>query len=122
MAAEPPPLDSDDLPADVLREIARVYPQKAAHVGTGGLEALVGEGFETAHRFGLSTRHEAALMIVLMVAFGHGCADDPLYPWIGATLRDGRIVDSAARARRLTSKALTWLDHVLAHFEAAPQP
>ena len=64
---------------------------------------------------------EMALVIVLMLAFGHGCADDPLYPWIARTLQDEAITDPAARAKRLEKKALTWLEHVLAYFDKEAQ-
>ena len=60
-------------------------------------------------------------MVALMFAFGHGCANDPLYPWIANTLRDERIADSAARADRLERKALTWLNHVLANTSGGAQ-
>lgn len=56
-----------------------------------------------------------------MFAFGHGCFDDPLYPWIARTLEDDAITDSAARAKRLETKALTWLDHVLGYFDEGGQ-
>ena len=39
------------------------------------------------------------------------------YPCIAATLRDPLIANPQARARRLERKALTWLDHVIAHFD-----
>lgn len=56
-------------------------------------------------------------MIVLMVAFGHGCTEDDLYPWIARTLQNEAITDAAHRTKRLETKALTWLDHVLANFD-----
>lgn len=52
----------------------------------------------------------AVLVTLLMLSFGHGCFADPLYPWIGATLRDPLIANPQARAERLERQALTWLD------------
>ena len=52
-------------------------------------------------------------MVALMIAFGHGCTEDPLYPWIARTLKDERITDATERAERLERKAVTWLKHVL---------
>ena len=77
------------------------------------MTALIREGAAEARKHGFPVRGEA-LMVTLMFAFGHGCMGDPLYPWIGRTLKDEKIVDPAARAERLEKKALTWLDHVLA--------
>ena len=54
------------------------------------------------------------LLAILMFSFGHGCLDDPLYPWMSQTLSDERITDVSARAERLERKSITWLDHVLA--------
>jgi hypothetical protein len=58
-----------------------------------------------------------ALVVILMLAFGHGCGTDPFYPWIARTLRDERLTDPVARAERLEKRALTWLDRVLANLE-----
>jgi hypothetical protein len=105
---------------DVLEEMAYVYPQKKAYVGEVGLEALIREGGAAARRYGFSTDRAVTLLVVLMFAFGHGCFDDPLYPWIAKTLVDEAISDPEARAKRLEKKALTWLDHVLGYFSEGP--
>jgi hypothetical protein len=117
LAREPLRLSAGDLVAAMRREIAAVYPQKAAHVGADGIDALIREGIDEARRHRFEADRAVALVVVLMLAFGHGCSEDPLYPWIGRTLKIEAITDPEARARRLESKALTWLDHVLAHFE-----
>ena len=54
---------------------------------------------------------------MLMLAFGHGCADDSLYPWIARTLQDEAIADPTARARRLETQALIWLEQELAYYD-----
>jgi hypothetical protein len=100
--------------AEMLREITHAFPQKVAYIGEEALTTLVHAGSAEARKYGFSTDRGKTLMVVLMFAFGHGCSDDPLYPWISRTLKDKRIVDSAARANRLEKKAITWLDHVLA--------
>lgn len=98
----------------MLRETAYIYPEKAAYVGDDALESLIWEGIDKAADYGMVTDHSKGLIYVLMFAFGHGCTDDPLYPWIAQTLRDEKITDSTARAMRLEKKATTWLDHVIA--------
>jgi hypothetical protein len=116
-ARQPLQVSASDFVPLMLRETARVYPEKTAYVGDERLEMLIDEGTSTAKTHGFSTVRGAALTVVLMFAFGHGCFGDPLYPWIARTLNDERITDSEARARRLEKKALTWLDHVLAYFD-----
>lgn len=102
---------------DMLREIEQIYPQKAAYVGREALEALIDKGRTGAKRQGFDTERGAALVIVLMLAFGHGCGFDPLYPWIANTLKEDSVGDPKTKAVRLEKKALIWLEHVLAHFD-----
>jgi hypothetical protein len=98
----------------MLDEITGIFPQKVAYIGKERVQALIDEGIAKAQEYNFTTDRPRALIVALMFSFGHGCTDDPLYPWIGQTLRDERIVDAKARAARLEKKALTWLDHVLA--------
>lgn len=116
-AREPLPLSSDDFVPGMLERMMSVYPEKAAYVGTEGLTALIREGITQARKHHFVTVRAAALIVVLMFAFGHGCVDDPLYPWIARTLHDERLRDPVARAQRLEKKSLTWLEHVLATSE-----
>lgn len=116
-ARQPLPFSSDEFVPAILREMADIYPQKAAYVGEEKLESLIREGIERARSHEFAAVRGLALSVVLMFAFGHGCYDDPLYPWIARTLEDDAITDPAARAKRLETKALTWLDHVVAYFD-----
>jgi hypothetical protein len=100
--------------AEMLSHMGRVFPQKADWVGEAGLKAVIEEGVNEARHHQFKTLREGALLVVLKFAFGHGCTNDPLYPWIGATLTDPKIKDPNARATRLEKKAITWLEHVVA--------
>jgi hypothetical protein len=121
LAQQPVAFSSNDFVAGMIREMTRVFPQRAAYIGEEGLKALIHEGSAEARRHHLSTVRGEALVVVLMFAFGHGCTNDPLYPWIARTLKDERIIDPTARARRLEKKAVTWLDHVLASLSEGAQ-
>ena len=102
--------------ADILADLARIHPEKLAHLGEAPLLALIDGAVARARGLPGSTPRGETLLVVMMLAFGHGCAEDPLYPWIGATL--ARAVDEgAAWPQRLERKAMTWLRHVLAHFD-----
>jgi hypothetical protein len=118
-ARRPLTLSRNDFVAGILQEMAGIFPQKVAYVGEEALTALIHEGVAEARKYGLATVRAEAMVVVLMFAFGHGCTYDPLYPWISRTLRDARIIDSAARAARLEKKALTWLEHVVAGNDGA---
>jgi hypothetical protein len=104
----------DDFVPAMCQEMHRVFPERAAYIGDSGLMALIDEARGEARKHQFSTMRAQVLMVVLMFAFGHGCVNDPLYPWIARTLNDKKIIHSAARAQRLERKALTWLDHALA--------
>lgn len=117
MAQNPLPFSSGGLGSGLLREIKRIYPEKAAYVGDQGIEILIRKGMSGARRQQFTTERGLTLVVVLMLAFGHGCGSDPLYPWIARTLEDERITDPEARAKRLETKALTWLEHVLANVD-----
>ncbi len=117
LAKQPPVLSQENLMKDLRLETYRIYPEKAEYIGDQGLGLLIGEGIDKAAGYGMAAPHSQALFCVLMFAFGHGCADDPLYPWISRTLKDERIVDPTARADRLERKAVTWLNHVVAWLE-----
>ena len=112
---------STDPVADLLREMDDMFPEKVAYVGRDKLTALIEIGRVEAKRYGFGTVRSEALIVVLMFAFGHGCTNDPLYPWISGTLQDDRIVDPVARAERLERKAVTWLDHVITGNEMETQ-
>lgn len=114
LARVPFTLQGNDFVSAIRLELERAFPQKVAYIGQPALEALIYAGMEAARACQFSKAREAALMVVLMFAFGHGCTSDPLYPWIGRTLGDQRIVNAGKRAERLERKSLTWLEHVLA--------
>lgn len=99
---------------EMLQELIRAFPQKVTYVGEEGMITLIREGRAEAQKYGFPAVRGEAMMVILMFAFGHGCTEDPLYPWMARTLKDERIKDSAARAKRLEKKAVTWLDYVLA--------
>jgi len=114
LAQKPVTFSADNFVASMLQEMTRAFPQKAAYVGDERLTALIQEGRAEARKYRFPTLRGEGLMVTLKYGFGHGCTDDPLYPWISRTLKDEKIIDPAARADRLEKKAVTWLEHVLA--------
>ena len=111
----PVPSDGSDIDTHLQQRIKATYPEKASYLGEDAINALINAGKATARQHVLATDRGVALVVVLMLAFGHGWADDPLYPWIGRTLWDPNIADPAARATRLEKKALVWSKHALAN-------
>jgi len=113
MSQNPPLLLEREFEESARREMRRFFPQKADYVGKENLGNLIVEGREAARKYEFPSTRGDALMIVLKYAFGHGCEDDLLYPWIKQTLIDEKIAKPQARMERLEKKSTTWLEHVL---------
>jgi len=105
----------------MLQEMNNLFPEKVTYVGNDKLTTLIDAGRIEAQKYGFATVRGEAMIVTLMFAFGHGCTNDPLYPWISRTLLDQRIIDPVARAARLEKKALTWLNHVITGNEKEAQ-
>ena len=95
------------------RELRNAFPEKVDFIGQNALATLLRTSMADARQYDLPSTRGEMLLLILTFAFGHRCADDPLYPWIGRTLTDERIVNGGARAERLEKKAMTWLEHVV---------
>jgi hypothetical protein len=105
---------TENFPPEMLNRMAYAFPEKANFIGKKALTILIDKASTVAKHANFPTYRGYAVIVVLMYAFGHGCVNDPLYPWIYNTLKDEKIVTPKARAERLEKKAVTWLNHVLA--------
>ena len=104
MTREPRQLFTGDFDTGIRQEMKRVFPQKASYIGEDSLTGLIREGRVVSEKYEFPTVRGRALMVVLMFAFGHGCSNDLLYPWISRTLTDERIIEPAAREERLEKR------------------
>lgn len=100
-------------------QLAEAFPAKSAFAGRAAVEALARQAIQTAEAHGGSQARDGSIVAALMMAFGHGCVDDPWLPWIGRTLRGEGGTDVAQRSQRLEQMARAWLEHLLAE---TPQP
>lgn len=114
MSRKPVTFTEDDFVRGMFQEMKQIFPQKAAYVGAEALKTLILAARTEARKHRFPSPRGETLMASLKFAFGHGCTDDPLYPWISRTLADELITDPVVRAERLEKKAVTWLEHVLA--------
>ncbi len=103
----------DEFEEQMQKQMIQIFPQKAAYIGKSGLSSIIRKGRAKALLYEFSTVRAQGLIVVLMFSLGHGCTDDPLYPWIARTVNNEKIATSDGRARRLEKRAVTWLDHVL---------
>lgn len=117
MGAEEPP-GSVDRPEEFgAAALESLYPQKAAYLGEPVVREIVRQGIELAGRYFITTTKGAAVFVALFFTAGHRFDQDPVYPWIQATLEDHRFPDPDERARRLYARALTYLRHMVVYLE-----
>ncbi len=100
---------------EIYQEMQRAFPQKVDYVGKEKLTILINKARTESEKYEFRTIRGQSTIIVLMFVFGHGCLNDPLYPWVNKTLRDKKIKDSSTRENRLERQSLTWLEHALAY-------
>lgn len=101
-----------------LSGLKLVYPERCAHVGDQPLRLLIRSSVKEAAVHNVITDHGVAVILALMFSFGHGCTNDPLYPWVTATLRDGPAVQNRAElADRLHARARIYLQKALDYLE-----
>lgn len=74
------------LATTLIHELRSVAPQRYAYSGENAFLELIHAGIGLARAHSSPSARGEALMAVLMLSCGHGCAEDPLYPWIAATL------------------------------------
>jgi len=109
---------SADFEGVVARMMGEMYPEKAHYVGEGALRNLARAAVVEAGRKETATDEGVCLFAGLMFAVGRGFYRDPKYPWIAGTLGNPRLTTPEARAERLYSKTMTYLDHVLDNLRA----
>lgn len=113
-------LAGDSAMASLVRLAQWAYPEKAGAVGPEGLSALADTAIEQAAVHGLVAPRQVTLVFGLMLAFGHGCLDDPLHPWIAETLASpGAGPGAGDRADRLEAQALQRLGAPVAEAKEA---
>jgi hypothetical protein len=96
----------------LLSELSACYPERYAYVGEARLRRLAQRAIEHARDFSFTRQRGQILVFVLMVAFGHGFADDPLFPWISEENVLG-ISNPDARADRLEKRMRTYMAAVV---------
>jgi hypothetical protein len=104
---------------EIIRGLRRLHPEKCAYVGEAPLRSLIARAAGLARRHALEPDRGTALLVGLMFTFGHGCVDDPQYPWIGAALAPEPAPDRARRAARLFGKLSAYVSAALSSTERA---
>lgn len=114
LASEASFTSGSNLESQLVDHLSTVYPAKCSWLGSERLVVVFRGGITVAEQHGVTTPNGRGLFGVLAFALGHRFADDPLYPWVATTLRNGSR-DPDERAERLREKALLYLDRTLVH-------
>lgn len=105
-------------PAPRALELMRaVHPKKAAAAGPAALETIVRQAGDHCARLGIDAGDGQVLLAGLMFGFGHEVLDDPMYPWVAATLQPDRG-SGAWRCRALALKTRRYVRAVLLYWSA----
>jgi hypothetical protein len=110
------PLLDAEFEGRMLRVLAEMHPEKVRVLGTNSTRALIEYGRTFPANLGVAPERGAALCVGLLFALGHGFGNDPLLPWISRTINDPMIVSPEARLKRLHSRVMTYLRHIVAGF------
>ena len=105
----------ENLETDLLARVKLNFPQKYQYVGDKALIQLIQQGRKLAQKYSISSNSDTICFVFFMFMLGQGFADDPLYPWCGATLKDERINDPHERIEQLYSKSIAYINKVLAN-------
>ncbi len=89
----------------MLRRMQQVHPEKFEYVGEPALMALVARSIQEAEKASISTGAGVSLILGLMFVIGHGCVNDPKFPWIAKTLAGPAQPNPNNRVERLYSKS-----------------
>lgn len=115
----------EDIPPAELRveqkaldTLARVYPQRCAYLGESRLVELIRRGPEASARHDMATDRGVVVAVGMMFGLGPGFAEDPLYPWVQATLCDPAIKSPERRAERLQKRTQIYLTRAIKYIEA----
>lgn len=101
---------------------SEIFPEKLALMGRVDFGRLTMRARGVAMRLGAQSRRSDWIVIGLMLAFGHGCISDPLYPWISNTLYQPGPAGADQRIAMAERKARTWLDAVIAKRAKSKEP
>lgn len=114
MVGLPPGNPGEALEARILGALHQVHPNKARIVGDAALLRLVERARLTCRQHRLAGDPPVLLLTGMMFGFGHGIAQDPLYPWVARTLARTPAPAGDVRATQLARKVMIYIDHMLA--------
>lgn len=114
------PLEEYDLAGDgavsrALSGMRTIHPRKSDRVGEAVLRLIALRGIALADEYQIPSSYGRALMIALAFGFGHRVVEDPVYPWVAATLADASTPEPEDRCRKLHRRMRTYVERTIEH-------
>ncbi len=95
---------------DMLARLpGEIYPQKGRYLGEAALRELAAEALASTQAHRLAGERGPAVLLALMFALGHGCVEDPQFPWIAKTLGDTDSGGLGLRVDRLYGRFMAYV-------------
>jgi hypothetical protein len=91
---------------ELMRLLRTLYPEKFEYARAAAVRPLIQRAAQTAAGFGVRLGMAVTLLTTLMFIFGHGVAEDPMYPWIAAALGDPDTPNPHDRAANLCNNVV----------------
>lgn len=108
------PLDDIDyVETATIAYLQRIWPEKCQVVGLAALRNLIQYGEESAQRYKITGQRGVTLYTILMLMLGSSFDTDPQFPWAWSVLKDGYMINKAARIDQLYKNAIAFLDEWL---------
>lgn len=110
-------LAGDHSDAGVEAGLRAVYPEKCDAAGPAAVRAVIAGGRRAAREGDLPPAAGGSVFAALALAFGHGCAADPQFPWIARTLTATAGQPGDRRVEKLATRATAYLSDGLAELD-----
>lgn len=89
--------------------LQRLFPAKCEYVGQAGVRRGIEIGFASAQTYGITKECGLILFTGMKFVLGGGFHQDPLLPWVAATLQDSAIQNQDKRVEKLYAEGLSFL-------------
>ena len=101
---------------EIVNLFSSIYPEKAQYMGEDIALSVIRSAERTAQDLAVPSSIGTMLFSGLMLSFGHGVLNDPLYPWISSSISESSRGTGEERAKKLIKKTKLYLDRVLAYY------
>jgi hypothetical protein len=89
--------------------LQRMFPAKCTYVGDQSVKFAINSSVQDAAAYGINFERGAMLFSGMRFVLGESFHEDPLLPWVSATLRDPAVADPQKKVDRLYEEGTSFL-------------